>query len=385
MTIPIAPGPFSFLDEAGEAAGSVAAVREERKRHGEEIAHKAAQDIISQIQQGIRPSSVLKDPEVKKLFQKAYGVTIPDTLVPRPQEDMARLLSQALQKVQPDSAQARAVTQVPSEAVAAAGEAVTVEKGAEASAKTAAGVPALEAEAGAAEARAKAAGSTFNRNVYEGATALLGSDPTFKKLAEEAATGVLDYRLRNIALYREGLSLERQQAADNVKILHDMLTESSKRYDALVTKWENDAALSGDPEAYKAANPKPNPDDVAKEYLQTWGMTPQEFQSRLHQAMSKLQAVPESGGPKATAGKPGGGQAGTAPAGDRVSQITEAATKADPERAAQYIAQHERDGSFTDLEVRAVMLRLKDSLPASQYRKLKKAYDLAKANTETTR
>src|SRR6266446_4360613 len=134
MTIPIAPGPFSFLEGAGEAVGSIAQVREERKRHGEEIAHRAAQDIITQIQNGIRPSSVLKDPEVKKLFAKAYGVTIPDTLVPRPEEDLARLVSGALKNVKPGTAQERAVTKVPSEKVAGAEEAITEEKGAEAQA-----------------------------------------------------------------------------------------------------------------------------------------------------------------------------------------------------------------------------------------------------------
>src|SRR6267143_1885429 len=129
MTIPIVPGPFQFLAEGGEALGEYAQVKEERKRHGEEIAHRAIQQVETDIREGRRPASTLRDPQIKKLYKQAYGVEIPDVLLPQPQETIQTKRAAAVEGVQPGGAAERALTGVPSEEVATGTEAQAKVKG----------------------------------------------------------------------------------------------------------------------------------------------------------------------------------------------------------------------------------------------------------------
>ena len=297
MTVPILPGPFSFLAEAGQAVGSYAQAKEERKRHGEELAHRAVIDLINQVHQGLRPASVLADPEVKKLFKHAGFPEIPDVLLPQPQEITQRKTAAALGAMPEGGAAERAVTGVPGEQVAAAQESVTKLAGAKAEADIAAGLPQIQAQTEAAVAQAQQSGASLNRSIFEGAQRMLGGDKNFAKLSYEAATGALDYRIRLMMLNRENLTLERQRIADQARYMLEGMKEArtlftqaqadydkQKRQDMVTAGLDptDDKAVA----KYEAAHPPPQYDDILTQYLKdTFGVDQNEFHRILREGI----------------------------------------------------------------------------------------------------
>jgi hypothetical protein len=380
MTIPVYPGPFQFLAEGGQALGEYGQVKEERKRHGEEIAHRAIQQLMADIKSGKRPASVLRDPEIKKLYSKAYGVVIPDLLLPQPQETLQTLTEEELKGVKPGTARSRAVTGVAGEDVAKAGESQQIVKGKKAEAEMSRGVPEAEADTERVRAEAEARGLTFNKQIYEIATGMLGTDPNFKRLAAEAATGVLDGRIRMLMYRRESLSLERQRLADDAKVLTDMLKESAKQYENAIRVWETNKGLSGDEEAYEAAHPKPTAEQVTKDYLKTYGFTPEEFQTRLKAAMQGVFEPDTSGTRQATPAPTPGAQPGAQPPPqaseppDRIQATSTRLARAEPKDAAEALAELVDTDDISDLEARAIMVRLKESAPGSWFKTFNRIY-----------
>lgn len=387
MTVPIVPGPFSFLSSAGEAAGNYGAIREERKRHGEELAAAGAQSVMAQIMQGYKPASILADPEVQALFKKAYGVSIPGAILPQPKEIIQTKTANALTGVKPGGAAERAVTGVPSEDVAGAGEATTTLAGQRATATMAAGLPAIEAQTAAATAQAQREGAVLNANIFKGANALLGNDPKYARLAYEAATGALDARLRQLEFNRYSLSLDRQQAADNTRILLGAMNEGAKQYDQAMTKWQGQLQAflleKGDTpdarQAFAQANPPPDQHAILDSYVQSqFGFGVDEFQRRLTGSLNKLTGGDEGGAappPKAT-DKPGQNTSQTQPTGQpgRLEVLVGNAAKIDPVESGQLLSQAVRDQDITDLEAAAVVARLRAQQPASWFKKFNGSY-----------
>src|SRR5437762_12942619 len=99
MTVPILPGPFSFLEGAGEAIGEYGQVKEERKRHGEEIAYRATQSLIQEVIQGLRPASDLDSPEVQQTFKMAGFPPLTSKVLPQPKETIQRRQAGALERM----------------------------------------------------------------------------------------------------------------------------------------------------------------------------------------------------------------------------------------------------------------------------------------------
>jgi len=196
MTIPISPGPFSFLAEAGAAAGAYARAKEERKRHAEEVA--------------------------------AYGFEMPMGIIPQTKEIIARQQATALEG---GGASGRAVSGIPSEPVAQADESVKKLAGANAQSALDAGVPAAQANTAKAVAGSQAAGANLNQQIFGKAGQLMNADPEFARLAAETAAGVTEARLRMLEGRRANLSLERQKLVDEARALQDMNNDIATRFD----------------------------------------------------------------------------------------------------------------------------------------------------------
>jgi hypothetical protein len=374
MTVPIIPGPFQFLAEAGQAATGYEQSKEERRRHGEEIAHRAITDLIGQIKDGLKPASVLADPEVKKLMKVAYGVSIPDVLLPQPKEAVQRGQAEDVAAALKEGGAARrAVTGVPSKAVAEAGEAQTEVKGAKAKAELKQNVPEKEASAEAAEAQAKLAGYQFNKGVYDAASIVFGKDPAFRQHAIDAATGVLDYKIRLLMLQKENLTIEKQLLANDARLSSDILKDADKAYAQAVATWQNNQRLSGeDEDVYEKAHPRPDQEAVIADFIKTrtgWSMD--QFRDHMQKVVRGLfsDAGPTPRAADVAAAPAGQGQADTPEkiAAGRLS-------KADPQAAADALTDLVQTNHVSDLQARAIVVLLKEQQPASWFRKFNKNY-----------
>src|SRR6266568_598295 len=376
MTIPIVPGPFSFLGEAGEALGSIGDVIEERKRHAQQIAEHGSNFVLSQILQGADPK-MLDNPDVQKMMKAAYGFTFPSSVAGAIGAEARRTGARATADI---------TQKVPEREATAAGTAADV-SAATGQAKIKSGVPQLEAEAQAALAQAQTEGANLNKNIYTGARVLLGQDPKFARLAYEAATGALDAKLRQLELYRANLSIERQQMIDNARILHDAVVEGGRRYDNAVKAWEQGQRQflleKGDsPDAraaYNEANPPPDPNKITEDYVKTtFGFGLPEFQSRLKQAMSSIMGqggeVPKGNageGAPAPAPKSGAPTQTTSP---RVQTIITNALGMKADEAGESMADAVANNEITDLEASAIIAKLRDTAPGGWYKNFNRAY-----------
>lgn len=71
MTIPIEPGPFTFIERAGEALGRIGQVREERRRTALDEAQEKAKQMLALRAAGLMTPKQFQSPEVQSLFQAA--------------------------------------------------------------------------------------------------------------------------------------------------------------------------------------------------------------------------------------------------------------------------------------------------------------------------
>lgn len=78
MTIPIRPGPFSFLVPLGEGLGKIGALKEERRRYERDEAQQAATFLIAMREKGMIQPQAFSDPEIMDVF-KAAGFAAPST------------------------------------------------------------------------------------------------------------------------------------------------------------------------------------------------------------------------------------------------------------------------------------------------------------------
>lgn len=382
MTIPIIPGPFSFLEEAGQAAGNYGAVKEERKRHAEQIAEHGSNFIMEQILKGGDPT-VLDNPDVQKMMKAAYGFSFPSSV--------AKAIG-AQSRYEASKTAASEAAGVPvAEAGAAAGAANLSQQTSRAS--MAAGVPTAKAGAEAAVAEAQRTGAQLNQNIFKGATALLGADPKFARLAYEAATGALDARLRYLEFSRANLTLERQRMADNARILIDAMKEGANQYDKAVKAWETGLQPylleHGDtPEArqaYADANPPPDQDKITGDYIKsTFGFDKAEYQRRLSTAMSVLSLPSTESSSNKTGGAPQTeGTTSTQPTmpGTNKSQQVIAALSSgnysyDPATAGYKLAAAVQNEQLTDLEAAAIVAHLRSTAPGDWFKKFEARYKL---------
>jgi len=375
MTIPIIPGPFSWLQGAGQAAGNLGTELEVRKQHAEKLTADLTDSVMTQIMNGADPA-ILDEPGIKQAWKKRFGFE-PSSAMYKALGGKARaegLTGEA--EIKHGLPEAKASEEV---AGATAGTAQANLAGATAQAELTEGIPELDAETKAAQDRATKAGARLNTSIFQGARALLGTDPKFARLAEEAATGALDAKFRYLEYARAGLSLERQRDVDSAHALHDISTELDKAYQAELKSWgtrrNQVTALITDPKKKDKAdaqwilnNPPPERDAVYTKELKSYGYTMQDFQRRYRSA---LERVFSGGGPGEAVGPP---PQGAKPSPQvNLQAMVQGAMSLKPEDAAAAIVNDLNDGSIVDEQVRIIKRSLMKMAPGDWFRKFNRA------------
>ncbi len=367
MTLPIVPGPFSFLAEAGEAIGDIGQLREQRKERAQQIAEKGSTRLLDMILQGADPS-VLDDPNVQKMFKTAgYPVVSSKT---------ARLMG-AGERMKGETAQAEIEAGVP-KAVATA-EAAT---GKLTSATATAALPLvdLEADAKAAELEAKKTGAMFDAERYKGARLLFGTDPAYRRLAIDAATGVQDLYLRKLAERREELTFERSLLHDRATALKGIgdnadreYRESLERYHKGIIQAIELSGKTADPAtvtAWEAQNPFPSQEEFLKKYVKSHtGYSLEEFQQRNREVWNAL--MPGAAG---AAAKPAG--AAVEEPKTKVQKSVAAFSEKDvtPENAGESLAFHVTQGDLVEEEAAQIVATMRQQMPAEWFKKFQRQY-----------
>lgn len=384
MTVPIMPGPWSFLADAGQAAGAVGTSIEERKRHGEEIAFRSAQSIIQQLVNGADPT-ILDDPAVQSVFQKGLGFKVNSQLYAAVggAERFKGMTGAAEVKAGVPAAQAAADL-----ATAQAAKPQAELAGATAQAQLTDNIPQLSADAQAAQALATKSGAQLNTSIYEGARSLLGTDPKFAKLSYEAATGALDAKFRYLEYARAGMTIERQRMVDEYSALRTISLELGKSYDADVASWRkelNDATVlitnpkkKQDAQAnWIAANPPPDRETSYAKAIKSYGMTMDEFQTAYRNSMSQLFGPGGVGENAPTTPPPGQPQS---PSLDLTSVVNKAQALK-PEDAADAVADLIRNDQIGPIQLKVVLRSLKLTSPGDWWRKFNRKFALSQTET----
>lgn len=262
------------------------------------------------------------------------------------------------------------------------------------------GVPTpVQAEATQETAKATAAQAKAQAALVESAQVLVGKDPEAAKLAQEAALGILPYRIEQLKATREGLTERLRARSDNARIILGVLqgaTSLTKQaVDAWETKFRQDAALAQvDPanekeaaafrEVWEKNNPRPDAESVSTEYIKAMtGMSLEEYQKAFNEARQTLSEVEISRKANRTQGQ------GTVPPAaptapgkpdklhGAISLLTGAgnAGTSELDRKAGQFADAVRDGAYTSLEARFVFAQLKRTLTAEAYERLRLLYN----------
>jgi len=374
MTVPIIPGPFSFLSEAGQAVGDIGRAKEERKERAQKIAEHASTSILDAIMAGADPA-ILDTPETQQTFKTAG--------YPQLTSAHFKLVGGAAAAAGA-AGRAKIAADVPGREAAAVGGAADVST-ATSAAELGAGLPELDAEAKAAQARAASAGAQFNATVYNAARQRFGNikDEEFRNLAIDAATGVLDYRIRRLESNRYFLTLQRQQMADRTRLLLESMRNQEGVFKELNDNYEKQRRIdmfriNADPNDEKATHqyeqlhPRPTMEDAQNAILKSQGVAPDEFKKLMRDTydLQTSAAVP--------AGTKDAG-AGAAPPVFASSDLSEALnrlqTAADPAAAGQQFAEAVNAGVYSISEARLVFQEAQRRLPAALYRKLRDAFN----------
>lgn len=387
MTIPIIPGPFSFLSEAGQAAGDIGRAKEERKERAQKIAEHASTGILDAIMAGGDPA-ILDSPETQQILKTAGY----------PQLTSAHFKYVGGKARAEGAGGVAAIDRKVPERVAAATGATADLTAATAGAETAAGLPQLDADAKAAQARAAQAGANFNVDVYKAAADRFKDvkDPVFKKDAIDAATGVLDARIYRLRLSRENLTLERQQMADKARSLLEARKEIGNMYLRAQDNYEKqrrqDMVTAGiDPDdekkqkQYEQVHPRPTYEEAETDMFKSLGITPEEYKRAVREGLQLSGAGPGEGGNVGQAATPPAGQ----PAGTVTSTMDEDYNKAlrtlsassDPEQDTRWFVEAIHAGDYDVFAARLMFAQLKRTVPASKYKKLRDAINKAWAGT----
>jgi hypothetical protein len=380
MTVPIVPGPFSFLGEAGQALGNIGQVKEERKERAQKIAEHATTSILDAIMAGGDPA-ILDTPETQKILKTAGYPPITSSHFSFVGGAAAAAGA---------GGRARIGAGVPTKEAGAAATAADVQRRT-GQAELDQNLPELGAEAKSYQARAAQAGAQFNIDVYKAAATRFADikDPEFRSLAIDAATGVLDYRIRRLESNRYYLTMERQQLADRTRLLLESMRGQESMFKELNDHYEKQRrqdmfALNQDPNdekattRYESLHPRPTMADAQSAILESQGVSPDEFKQLMRQTY-ELQTAPLS-----TTGSQGASTGTDGQAGDATqppfasSDLGEAynylQTAKDPDVAAQQFAEGVNTGHYSLAEAQLIFQEAKKRMSAAQYKKLRRTF-----------
>jgi len=280
MTIPIVPGPFSFLEEAGQAVGDIGEALAKKRTRLDTEARARLSDILQLINAGAEPAPFL-----------AAGGQALERLKLAPPGQGARLLTGPAERARIQLELSRSTGRKE-----AAG-ATTAEVGAEFARPTAeAGL--TTAEAGARQATATAAAAESDLGVRTRINQLVteeAKDPEkgFGLLALRAAAGTLPYYSVLLQTRYGNNALERQQNADRFKLFFEPLDNAAPTWQQRIKAWEQRRTVEtlGHEEdkefvkQWEKDNPQPTLQAVQQELLEEAarqrGLTPEQYNAEL--------------------------------------------------------------------------------------------------------
>lgn len=256
MTIPIVPGPFSFLASAGQTAGNYLSGRRQRELQDQDEANKDLQSYLRLVEIGVMPRSSLVSPQVQNMFARA-GIELPPGLAPVPsaEERKATTLTGLPQErfeaaagipsgeaVRAEREQKKLIT---AQSIFQRGGIAAVPQGGAAARKAAGVVP--EAGAAAAEAAAQAgaeaqaaAAATEQATLAEVDKGL--KEPEFARWAAIAKAGFLPLYLQRIASNRAYIGTANQEKRERARLLVLPLQNAETTFKSLEQKQQDELA-----------------------------------------------------------------------------------------------------------------------------------------------
>lgn len=290
MTIPITPGPFSFLATAGEAVGDIGTALQAKKQRLDTEARARLSDILQLINAGAEPTPFL-----------GAGGAAAEHLGLAPAGQGAALLQGPAERARLQLDLARAQTAQAQGAAKITG----------AKADTAVPTAAAElttAQAGATQAQATAAAAQSDLGVRQRinelvTTQLKTPEEGFGLLAARAAAGTLPYYSVLIQARSANNSLERQQNADRFKLLFEPLSNTDAVWRERLRSWEQRKIVETlgreeDKEFIKQwelNNPQPSVQAIQQELLEAAatqrGLTPEQYNAELDKTVGLVREV----------------------------------------------------------------------------------------------
>lgn len=418
MTVPIYPGPWSFLGEAGKAAGAIGTAIETRQEKEQADAQQGVNFMLTQIAAGRMDPSVMNTPQAQSLLRKARLPVVnlqPSSadIIERTRRGQIQGLTRKAAGTAPMAAGA-AVTGQPAGAMLPQGQPMTEDDQAALRALTGvtsgpvarahertemAGADLAEANAHIGQVQghildatsqstieATIAQNTTQQEVYRSLNDLLGQNPdipgynmTARELAAAAAGGFLPAITQRLTLERYGYTMERQMAVDETRTLLEMMSSSSNIYNQQLQHWNTglqqartEAELRGanldDPKQAQAVlnaytervGPPPTREGVENEMLKSYGMTRQQYQQRIQHSIG-LGGL-GSMGPDPAA-QPGGDNNQEPTDQNRTNRMIAGAVveiQRNPGSIPQFIESYKTNVGWTDAMVQAIIARLQD-------------------------
>ena len=328
MTIPIIPGPFSFLASAGQAAGAIGTEVQQAKERRRKQAQDNINNLMALINSGRASVAILNKPAAMAEF-RAAGIPIPqtvnlelgapggagmgapgipislhtpDTFTPSADDRIQQMTRDALAGPLTPQQQS-AVTKVPTPAAAAAAETTAVAGANTARANARTNV--AQADVAEASVPGEISAANFKKEVFNGALISMGNDPAFRHLAEEAAAGVLQARITALQMSRASLTENKQREHDQAVFISGMENDIDTSFNKAAIQWTtgqqaavqqavSNSQLTDKPidindptqiapvlREYESRQPRPNYEDVRDRYLSARGFTLGSYQAAL--------------------------------------------------------------------------------------------------------
>lgn len=291
MTVPIQPGPFAFLAEAGQAVGQIGQALQAKRQRLDTEARNRLSDILSLINAGADPSPFL-----------AAGGEAAEHLRLAPPGQGSALLAGPAERARIALDLARATSTDTGNKARISGAAADV-------APQMAGAELRTAVAGAtkAEVDAQAAQSDLpiKQRINELVTTELENPESgFAQLAARAAAGTLHYYTAMMQIRGQDRSLERERMRETHDLFMIPLEQAGPVWKARSQDWDTRKLLETTgytPEQVKkweTDNPRPSLKAIQQELLenaaQQRGLTPDEYNNVLNRSIGLLTEVRSS-------------------------------------------------------------------------------------------
>lgn len=288
MTIPITPGPFAFLEEAGQAVGAVGTALQAKRVRLDTEARSRLSDILSLINAGADPSPFLD-----------AGGAAAEHLKLAPPGQGAALLSGPGERARIALDLARSGAKKSGAEAVTAGETARIAPGvADASLTT--------AQAGARQATLTADAAQSDLGVRQRinqlvTTELNNPETDFGKLAARAAAGTLPYYSTMMQVRLGNNSLERERMRELNNLFMIPLQSAPDLWKQRVQNWDTQKTLEtsgmnpAQVKEWEKTHPKPELLSVQQELLESAarnrGLTVEQYNNALNESVGLLAKV----------------------------------------------------------------------------------------------